>query len=401
MTLLALALQNLRRKPSRSYALALAVAVGSGAVFSTATLMLGVEKSLTLGFSRLGADLLIVPKETLVNIRAALLTGEPSSLYMSQNVLQEVSRLAGVQRTAPQLFLTSADAFCCIIGNAFIVGFDPARDFTVLPWLTERLDRPMAKDDVIVGGLVRYKIGESVYFYGQELTVYGKLGRTGVGAYDNGFFLTIERAYELAERSKNRQGIVPLVLERGKISAILVQLGVGANPDAIRFAISKNPDVKVAMAGSLITSVRQALTALFGGAVVLSGVLFLGNTLMIGAIFSAVVNERRQELGLLRALGARKRAVFQLILAEALLVTLGGGLLGVALGGILLRVYDRSLLFYLESLNVPFTWPSPISAVLTGVSCVALSLAVGALGAGYPAMTASRVDPYDLIRASE
>lgn len=401
MTLVALALQNLRRKPFRACSLALAVAVGCGAVFSTATLMLGVERSLALGFSRLGADLLVVPKGTLVNIRAALLTGEPSALYMKREVLDEVLKLQGVGRVAPQLFLTSADAFCCVIANAFIVGFDPSRDFTVLPWIAEKLNRSMAKDDVIVGGLVRYKPGESVYFYGQELTVYGKLGRTGVGAYDNGFFMTLDRAYELAERSKNRQGVVPLSLERGTISAILIQLGVEAKPEAVRFAISRNPEVKVVVAGNLITSVRQTMVALFGGTILLSGVLFVGNVLMIGAIFSTVVNERRRELGLLRAIGARRRAVFRLILSEALLLTSGGGLVGVVLGVILLRLYDRTIAFYLESLNIPFLWPSVTTMLIVGLLCLCLSLAIGALGAFLPARTASRMEPYDLIRASE
>lgn len=401
MTLLALTLQNLRRKPFRTAALALAVAMGSGAIFATATLSLGVEKSLTLGFSRLGADLMVVPRGTLVNIRAALLTGEPSTSYMSQSVLDEVSRLGGVRRAAPQLFVTSADFYCCVIGNAFIVGFDPMRDFTVLPWLSERLDRPTAKDDLIVGGLVRYKPGDSVYFYGQPFTVFGRLGRTGIGAYDNGFFTTIERVYEMAERSQNRQGVVPLALERGKISAVLVQLGVDVGPEAVRFAISKSPEVKVVMAGSLITEVRQALVALFSGTFVLTALLIVGNILMISCIFTSVVNERRRELGLLRAIGARNRTVSRLILNEALLVTFGGGLLGIAVGGILVRVFERTVLFYLESVNIPFVWPSLATVVLVGVGCVALSVAVGALGAFYPAVTAGRMEPYDLIRASE
>ncbi len=401
VTLVALALQNLRRKPFRACALALAVAVGCGAVFATATLMLGVEQSLALGFSRLGADLLVVPKGTLVNIRAALLTGEPSPFYMGQGVLEEVLKLGGVSRAAPQLFVTSADAFCCVIANAFIVGFDPARDFTVLPWVTERLNRPMARDDVIVGGLVRHQPGDALYFYGQGLTVYGKLGRTGVGVYDNGFFMTLDRVHELAERSRNRSGVVPLPLERGKISAVLVQLAVDAKPEAVRFAIGRDPEVKVVVAGSLITSVRQTMVALSGGTLLLSAVLFVGNILMISAIFSTVVNERRRELGLLRAIGARKRTVFRLILTEALILTFGGGLLGVVLGVILLRLFERTIAFYLLSLNIPFLWPSVATVLLVGVSCLGLSLSIGALGALYPALTASKLEPYDLIRASE
>ncbi len=401
MTLVALALQNVRRKPFRAWALTLAVALGSAAVFSTGTLVLGAERSLTLGFSRLGADLMVVPRDAPVNLRAALLTGEPSTAYMTRAIVAEVSRLAGVRRAAPQLFLSSADSFCCIIGNAFIVGFDPSNDFTVQPWVAERLDRPMAKDDVLVGGLVRHGPGEAIYFYGQEFTVYARLGRTGVGAYDNGFFMTLERAYEMAERSKSPPGVVPLVLERGKISTVLVQLGVGARPDAIRFAISKNPEVKVVTASSIVTSVRQALAALFTGTFVTTAFLILGNVLMIGCTFATTVNERRRELGLLRAIGARKATVFRLILSEGLLLTFAGGLLGVALGGVLLRLYSRTVLFYFESVNIPFAWPSPATVISVAGASVAVSLVVGVVGIFYPARQASRMEPYDLIRAGE
>ncbi|NIV36658.1 MAG: FtsX-like permease family protein, partial [Anaerolineae bacterium] len=59
--------------------------------------------------------------------------------------------------------------------------------------------------------------------------------------------------------------------------------------------------------------------------VVIGGLVVL--TTMLGA-----VAERRQEIGLFRALGFRKRHVMRIILGEAVLVSLGGGLLGWLLG---------------------------------------------------------------------
>ena len=56
-----LALQDLGRRRTRTLLLALAVALGSGAVFGVLTLLRGIERSMTVGFQRLGADLLVVP----------------------------------------------------------------------------------------------------------------------------------------------------------------------------------------------------------------------------------------------------------------------------------------------------------------------------------------------------
>jgi hypothetical protein len=75
---LRLALQDLSRRSTRTTLPALTVSLGKGAVFAVLTLLLGIERSKTAGFRRLGADLLVVPEEKLVNVTAALLTVEPT-----------------------------------------------------------------------------------------------------------------------------------------------------------------------------------------------------------------------------------------------------------------------------------------------------------------------------------
>lgn len=393
-----LALQNLGRRPARTLLLALAVAVSSGSVFATATLIQGIEASMALGFSRLGADLLVVPKETLVNITAALLTVEPSQYSVDGRIADEITRIPGVRRVAPQRFFRSSHSHSGITGQTDLIAFDPQHDFTVLPWLREKLDRPIRKGDVIIGRLRDYKIGEPVFLYGQSLTIYGRLGRTGVGTYDHAFFLTFETAKALAHGSRSNSSVVPLQLEPGKISALLIQLDVGATPEAVRFAIAKHPEIKVVEAGSPITSTRQALTALFGGTLALALIMLLGIALMLSVVFSAIIVERRQELGLLRAIGAKKRQVGRMIVGESALVTGLGGLVGVALGVVLLGIYRRSLIFHFEIINVPFVWPTVGSTLLAAVGCVLLAALVGVLGALYPAWRTGRQEPYDLIR---
>jgi putative ABC transport system permease protein len=180
-----------------------------------------------------------------------------------------------------------------------------------------------------------------------------------------------------------------------------VQLNGSANPNAVRFSISRNPEVKVVSAGNIVTSVRQNLTALFTGTVALTVVLVLANVLMISAIFSTIVNERRKELGLLRAIGARTRSIFRLMVSESALLTAFGGLLGIALGAVFMRIYRRTIGFHLESLNIPFLWPRLLEIGLVALACLAFAVLVGVLGAAYPAYVGSRLDPYDAIRSGE
>lgn len=401
MRLFSLAVQNLKRKPFRTLSLALAVAIASGAVFSTAAVMWGVERSLDRGFSRFGADLLVVPQGTLVGMRTALLTGEPSTFYMDGAIAERVRALSGVAKASPQVFLTTAEGDHCIIGDAFLVGFDPQSDFTVLPWLRERMERDMRPYDVIVGGRSEYDIGQTVYFYGEYFTVYGRLERTGMGLYDNAVFMRIDKAYDLAEASKRFTDAPPLAFDESQISALLVQIRPTANVDAVQFAIAQHPGARIITAGNVVTSVRQNLVALFSGTVFLTAVFIAGNVLMLSAIFSTIVNERKRELGLLRAIGARRRTLFGLVLSEAALLTTAGGVLGVAVGALVLRVYERTIVFHLESMSIPFLWPAVLEiAVMAGIGIV-LALLVGLTGAAWPARTASVMEPYDAIRAGE
>jgi putative ABC transport system permease protein len=205
----------------------------------------------------------------------------------------------------------------------------------------------------------------------------------------------------MAEQSHNTPDVAPLKLVRGHVSAVLVQTEVGSKLPFISFTISKDPDVKVITAGNIITSVRQNLVTLFGSTLVLSFVLILANALMISAIFSTIVNERKRELGILRAIGASKISIFKLIVSEAAMLTSMGGALGVFFGIVIMRVYQRTIIFNLKALNMPYLWPPPSSIVMLATIAIVAAVIVGVAGAFYPALQGSRLQPYDAIRAGE
>jgi len=127
--------------------------------------------------------------------------------------------------------------------------------------------------------------------------------------------------------------------------------------------------------------------------------MFVSTALMVSVMFSAIITERRRELGLLKAIGARRSQVVGMLLAEAGLATAIGGVLGCLVGVILMRIYEHSLVYYLDRMGVPFVWLDSRLVAVIGVLCVGLASLIGATGALYPAWRASRSDPHDLIRA--
>jgi putative ABC transport system permease protein len=395
-----IALQNLGRRKARTLLLAAAVAICSGAVFTGAVLMRSIEDSMDVGFTRLGADLLVVPEGTLTNITAALLTAEPTDLTLDSAIVDRIASLKGIRRAAPQLvFRTDLSGYGGRDEAVDMIAFDPARDITVQPWLEQHLDRPLRTGDVIVGGRRDEAIGSQLLLFGRPLTVYGRLGRTAVGTHERGLFVSFDTMDAL------RQTILEICgskapLEPNKVSGALFELAPGATTRQARFALLANfPGVKVIGGESMLTSIRQGLTALLDGVLALMVVMFVSTAAMVSVMFSAIVAERRRELGLIKAIGARRGQIVGVLLTEAAIATAAGGIFGCMLGVLLMRLFEHSLVYYLQGLGIPFVWLGTATINLIAVACVLLASLIGVIGALLPAWRASRADPYDLIRS--
>ena len=400
MRLLAsLALQNLGRRKARSLLLIMAVAVASGVVFTGATLMRSIDSSMAVGFTRLGADMMAVPEGALTNITAALLTVEPTDLVLDQDLFAKAG-LASVSRAAPQkIARVEHSGIGSHHDSVDLIGFDPALDFTVRPWLVEKINRDMRPGDVILGAGRDAALGSELLIFGKAHTVYGRLGKTGVGTHERGVFMTFDTLEALAASVHGHGGGPPAVLQKGKVSGFLVELAPGATPLQARFAIlSTLKGVKVVTGDSTMSGIRQGLAALLNGILALMVLMFASTALMVSVLFSAIVTERRGELGLLKAIGARRGQIVGMMVIEAVIATGAGGLLGVALGVLVMRLYERSLVYYLENIGVPFVWLDGPRIVIVAVAAVVMASIIGALGSLYPAWRASRRDPYDLVR---
>ena len=397
--LVSLALQNLGRRRARSLLLIAAVAIGSGVVFTGATLMRSIDDSMAVGFTRLGADMMVVPEGALTNITAALLTVEPTDLVLDADVLDKAG-LASVGRAAPQKIVRVEHSG---IGSHHdlvdLIGIDPARDFTVQPWLKERLNRELRGGDIILGAGRDAPLGSQLLIFGKPHVVYGRLGRTGVGTHERGIFMSFGTLEALVGAMPLQGGARPAVLAPGKVTGFLVELAPGATTLQARFAIlSAVKGAKVVTGESSLSGIRQGLAALLKGILALMVLMFVGMAVMVSVLFSAIVTERRTELGLLKAIGARRSQIVGVMVAEAVIATGVGGVLGVTLGVLVMRFYERSLVYYLDNIGVPFVWLDLPRTVTVAAASIALASAIGALGALYPAWRASGRDAYDLVR---
>ena len=392
-----LAFQNLMRRPTRTLMLLIAVALGTGSVFASFIVARGIAASMEQSFARMGADLVVVPADAMVNTTSALLTVQPTDATVDAGLLGAIGHLNGVAQVAPQTIYRVPIMSGMPEHQVNLIAFDPARDFTVMPWLVERMSRSMRSGDLLSGGRRAEALGDEVEPCSSQATIYGKLGRSGVGPFDESLFATYDTIAALAHGRNSTSASLPS-FRPGRISAVLVRLAFGATPEQVRFAIARLPGVKVITGATIVTSTRQATTALLTGMAAFTALMLVGSLILMSLLFSAIIAERRREVGLLSAIGSRRSDIVRMLVAEAGFATGVGGLCGILLGSGLLLLFERSLVYYLETLHVQFAWPSPAEIGVSALACATLAALVGLTGALLPAWRASGEEPFVLIQ---
>ena len=416
--LIRVAAQNVGRRRLRAILLGVAVMLGVGVGFASFVAGWALRAGMATSLSRMGADLVVVPRETLVNITSSLLTVQPTDASLDADMAKSLAAIPGVARVAPQRIVPS------MIDDhaANLIAFDPASDFSILPWLGEHQPGPLSRDSVITGGRVAARVGEALQICGKSLVVYGRLEQTGVGPFDQSYFLSFDAlaafnalnhasAAQSGEKAAvSANAVNGLAAQHGetdackadlplnRVSAYLLQLSPGAKVEDVKFSIAQLTGIRIVEGNAVLTSSRQALGPLFLGIVVFAVFQVVALMIVVSLLFSAIVQERYREVGLLRAMGARPNQIMTIILAESAIVTGLGGVAGLAFGTALLLIFARSLGFYFGLLGVPFSWPPLALLQESAVVAVVFSAVLGLVGSFLPAWRVRGLDPYALIQ---
>jgi len=369
-------------------------------------------------FSRMGADLLVVPRATLVNITASLLTVQPTDETLSADLAQRIAAISGVAQVAPQRVVPAL-----VEGhNVNLIAFDPAQDFSVQSWVEARQGEPL--EGLIAGAALSARLGETLSVCGMPMRVSARLGKTGVGPFDESYFLSFAALADIVSfcrTSDARAAAKPAApakdvsaidgmrhgdanvcsgdLQLDRVSAFLLQLSPGAKMEDVKFGLAQLADAKIVEGNGVLTSSRQALSTLLVGMAAFTAFQLVALLILVSLLFSAIVQERYREVGLLRAMGAQPNQVMTIILAEAAVITALGGLAGLGFGAAVLLTFARSLGFYFALLGVPFSWPPAAVLQIGAVLAIVFSAVLGLVGAFLQAWRVRRMAPYALIQA--
>lgn len=394
--------RNVKRKKSRAALLAASAAMTAFILFASYFFVYSMERSVQATSSRLQADLFVVPKGHGNDIGDLVVSGQKIDFTMSESVTEEIQVIPGVTQVSSQLFLETIHTVCCGVEGDFpVVAFNPEDDFTLQEWVVApELD--FGKEDIIIGAEAggenyiydfhRVSHVEWVTLFGKEFRVKNILFPTGTGT-DETIFMHIDTARELAERDDNA-----LELERDAISLVLVNTEDG-QAKAVQHQIeAMDSGIDVVPGNQLNELIRQQVFPVQLLSVLMIIVMVIMSGLQVMMIISAIISERKKEIGMMRTMGATRWMTFKILAGEIVIVSSVGATLGSLLAGALL--YDnRGILFKLFQL--PLLFPDWTSGITIGVAALAVVLITAVIAAYIPISHHLKYTPYSAVREGE
>ena len=194
---LGLAKRNIKNKASRSYPMILLTTILCFVIFLSSFLIISLKNGISSLSNRMGADIIVVPEGYDSKITGAILRGEPNSFFFDKSVAERVSKIDGVEKVSPQLYLATLSAGCCSFPIQ-IIGVDLKNDFTVGAWLTSRIGNKLDDNEVIAGYNIQGNHESEVKFFNQGFKIKAKLDKTGMG-FDETVFMSMEQTRKLAK----------------------------------------------------------------------------------------------------------------------------------------------------------------------------------------------------------
>jgi putative ABC transport system permease protein len=137
---------------------------------------------------------------------------------------------------------------------------------------------------------------------------------------------------------------------------------------------------------SVLDIYKQATAGIFALLVGIVALSLVVGGIVIMNIMLMVVSERTREIGLRKALGAKRRDIMSQVLTESITLSLTGGIVGIALGALFARALAAA---------TPLPATLEVWSVLIGIAITAL---VGLFFGWYPARRAAMLDPIEALR---
>jgi putative ABC transport system permease protein len=389
----------------RSFLTILGVVIGIAAVIALMSVGKGAEAQILSNMSGLGANIITISGGSSSSgmVRGGFGSANSLTLEDAEDIEASVSDIAGVSPTtnsAMQVISGGTNMYVMVTG--------------VSPSYMDIYDLKMASGDyfttyeydrklkvAILGASVAETLFEGDDPVGQRLrmgnnyyTILGVLESTGqsFSSSDSQVYIPLTTLLTTMARSTTTSG-------EHLVNSIIVKAAdeksIASVKEQITFLLEERHDIQFGDEDDFtltstdeiteaITSSMSTLTILLGA---IAGISLLVGGIGVMNIMLVSVMERRREIGIRKALGAKEHDIWGQFLIDSALLTLAGGIIGVAIG------WGASYLISLTGLIETLVTTDIV------VLAVAVSVGIGLFFGFYPAWQGSRMDPIEALRS--
>ena len=375
---------NLNRRKGKMIFLVLGLFIGIATIVTLMSITESMSRDIEDRLDQFGANIVMVPKSENLSLSYG---GVSMGGVNYKTVEFDEARIPDIRtiKNSNNLGMVAPK----VLGAAsvkgrdiLLMGVDFETELALKNWWQFEGALPEQPNDILIGSQTaatfNLSVGDTLELGKETFTIASILKPTG--ASEDGIIIGDLHAFQ------------KVLGKEGKVSMVEIAAFCRDCPitELVLQIAEKFPDAKVTAIRQAFMSKMQSIEMFksfsYGIAIL---VIFIGSLLVFVTMMGSV-NERTREIGIFRAIGFRRGHVMQIILLEAMVVGLVGGILGY-LGGNAIA-YTAMPLVIQDGSFAGFNYN------LGGVA-VLLSIALSLIASLYPAQKASKLDPSEALRA--
>ncbi len=398
-----LAFKGIIKRGLRSWLTMIGIFIGIAAVVSLISLGQGLQNAITSEFSSIGSNILTVEAKSA----NAGIPGQGAVNELTTDDSNAIAKLNGVSIVVNRIMQPVEMKFNQVTSYVLVGSLpeNPAAFQTMMGYVGLKIQsgrelKPGDTDSVVLT-YNYYKdnkefgkaltVGDSIDINNKKFTVVGLLQKMGNPLTDNAIMMM-----ETPLRN--------LINDQKRVDVIVVVVSKGVNPNDVADEINKmmrkkrnekigQEDFTVQTPQQLFKTVGTILTVVNVILIGIAGIsLVVGGIGIMNTMYTSVL-ERRKEIGIMKAIGARNKDILMLYLIESGLLGLAGGIIGIIGGMTLSGIVE----FIANSAGITLLKASFSPYLIIGA--LLFSFIVGIASGVLPALQASKLHPIEALRS--